>query len=63
VRLLPFNLAQELAATRPESIAFPFEKGPLAGAGAGYVWSVKTSGMPIMEFYEATSWPVGVNPK
>jgi hypothetical protein len=47
------KLAQELAATKPESVAFPFVEGPMAGAGAGYVWNAKAS-PPYAEFYEAT---------
>ena len=56
------KLAKELAATKPDSLAFPFVEGPRAGAGAGYVWNAKAS-PPHAEFYEATCWPVGVNPK
>jgi hypothetical protein len=56
------KLAQELAATKPESVVFPFTEGPRAGAGAGYVWNAKAY-PPYGEVYEATCWPVGVNPK
>jgi len=56
------KLAKELAADKPDSIAFPFVDGPRAGAGAGYMWNPKTS-PPYAEIYEATCWPVGVNPK
>jgi hypothetical protein len=57
------KLAKELAATKPDSLAFPFVEGPRAGAGAAYVWNATTSSPPYSEFYEATCWPVGVNPK
>jgi hypothetical protein len=57
------KLAKKLAADKPESVVFPFVEGPRAGAGAGYVWNAKTSGPPYAEVYEATCWPVGVNPK
>lgn len=53
------KLAQEQSAPRPGSLAFPFVEGPRAGAGAAYVWN----GTAASEFYEATCWPVGVNPK
>jgi hypothetical protein len=56
------KLAKELAAEKPDSVVAPFTAGPRAGAGAGYVWNAKAS-PPYAEFYEATCWPVGVNPK
>ena len=56
-------LAKDNAATKPDSLVVPFTAGPMAGAGAGYVWNATTSGPPYSEFYEATCWPVGVNPR
>jgi len=57
------KLTNELAATKPDSVVAPFTAGPMAGAGAGYVWNAKISGPPYSEFYEATCWPAGVNPR
>ena len=59
------KLVKELAAPRWGSLAFPLMEGPLAGAGAAYVWNVTPSypQPPYTELCEATCWPAGVNPR